>query len=78
MARSSRISIIYKPISSMSELPGFTILEKLYRGGNGTIYKGVDLQTQELVALKYSKFDLSSEYKIMKKLQHIPGIPKVQ
>jgi hypothetical protein len=43
MARSSRISIIYKPISSMSELPGFTILEKLYRGGNGTIYKGVDL-----------------------------------
>ncbi|CAD8112888.1 unnamed protein product [Paramecium primaurelia] len=77
MTRHSQIIINHKTISSVDDIPGLTIQEKLFRGGCGTIFKGVDHNTKQEVAIKYSKFDLSNEYKIMKKLSHVPGIPKV-
>ncbi|CAD8209996.1 unnamed protein product [Paramecium octaurelia] len=77
MTRHSQIIINHKTISSVDDLPGLTVYEKLFKGGCGTIFRGVDHTTKQEVAIKYSKFDLSNEYKIMKKLSHVPGIPKV-
>ncbi|CAD8190735.1 unnamed protein product [Paramecium octaurelia] len=76
MTRHSQIINTHKTISSVDDLPGLTIHEKLFKGGYGTIFRGVDHTTKQEIAIKYSKFDLSNEYKIMKKLSHIPGIPK--
>ncbi|CAD8121955.1 unnamed protein product [Paramecium sonneborni] len=77
MTRHSQIVITHKTISSIDDLPGLIVHEKLFKGGCGTIFKGLDHTTKQEIAIKFSKFDLSNEYKIMKKLQHIPGIPKV-
>ncbi|CAK76112.1 unnamed protein product (macronuclear) [Paramecium tetraurelia] len=74
MARSYRSLSVQKENHVFS---GYSIQNKINKGGFGSIYKGIDKSTNQEVAIKHSQFDLKKEYQIMTLLSNVGGIPKV-
>ena len=60
----------------------YELLERIKEGGNGIIYKGIDIFTGEAVAIKRPIYpslvkEFKKEVRILKTLAGIPGIPVV-
>lgn len=52
------------------EVPGYDLLEPLGKGAGSVIYKGVDLDTQELVAVKYLLAKTKEQEKYFRHVEH--------
>ncbi|CAD8180402.1 unnamed protein product [Paramecium pentaurelia] len=55
---------------------GYKLLNELSIGGFGCVYKAIQMKTNKLVAIKYSKENMEKEFKIMNQLQNCQGVPQ--
>ncbi|CAD8085391.1 unnamed protein product [Paramecium sonneborni] len=69
------IQAINQPV--IYPVDGFKLLNELAIGGFGCVYKAIEMKTNRLVAIKYSKDNMEKEYKILIQLQNCQGVPQV-